>query len=56
MEERYWKQFEKTGRIDDYLTYRGMQICDQVMERGEGREKREPDNRNRYGAAMRTNR
>lgn len=24
MEEKYWKQFMKTGRIVDYLYYRGM--------------------------------
>ncbi len=27
MEEKYWKQFMKTGRIVDYLYYRGMKIC-----------------------------
>ena len=26
MEEKYWKQFMKTGRIVDYLYYRGMKI------------------------------
>ena len=25
MEEKYWKQFMKTGRIVDYLYYRGME-------------------------------
>ena len=35
MEEKYWKQFMKTGRIVDYLCYRGMQICYRVMERSQ---------------------
>ena len=33
MEEKYWKQFMKTGRIVYYLYYRGMKICYRVMER-----------------------
>lgn len=32
MEEQYWKQFVKTGKIADYLYYRGISICKQVME------------------------
>ena len=35
MEEKYWKQFMKTGRIVDYLYYRGMKICYRVMERSQ---------------------
>ena len=27
MEEMYWDRFRKTGKITDYLYYRGMQIC-----------------------------
>lgn len=33
MEEEYWKQFLKTGDIRDYLYYKGIAICRQVMER-----------------------
>ncbi len=33
MEEEYWKRFLKTGKIKDYLYYKGMKICTQVMER-----------------------
>ena len=33
MEEKYWKQFMKTGRIVDYLYYRGMKICYRVMKK-----------------------
>ncbi len=32
MEEEYWKRFFKTGDIKDYLYYKGMAICRQVME------------------------
>ena len=31
MEEEYWRRFLKTGKIKDYLYYRGMTICDKVM-------------------------
>ncbi|MCI8796196.1 MAG: hypothetical protein HFG89_04985 [Dorea sp.] len=31
MEEEYWRRFLKTGKIKDYLYYRGMAICDKVM-------------------------
>lgn len=38
MEEEYWKCFLKTGKIMDYLYYKGTAICRQVMERyGESR-------------------
>ena len=33
MEEEYWKQFFKTGKIKDYLYYKGIAICRQVMDR-----------------------
>ena len=36
MEEQYWNRFAKTGKITDYLTYRGITICSQVMGRYEG--------------------
>lgn len=31
MEEEYWRRFLKTGKIRDYLCYRGMAICGQIM-------------------------
>lgn len=33
MEERYWEQFMTTGKIDDYLSYKGFSICAQVMDK-----------------------
>ena len=36
MEELYWNRFTETGKITDYLTYRGITLCKQVMSRFEG--------------------
>lgn len=33
MEERYWNKFMESGKVGDYLNYRGMAICTQVMRR-----------------------
>lgn len=33
MEQEYWEKFEQTGKIEDYLFYRGMEICQGIMER-----------------------
>lgn len=49
MEEKYWKQFMKTGRIVDYLYYRGMKICYRVMERSQ-KKTYESDYRDGHGA------
>ena len=35
MEEKYWKQFMTTGKIDDYLGYKGVSICAQIMKKYE---------------------
>lgn len=35
MKEKYWDEFTRTGKVADYLSYRGMDICSQVMERWE---------------------
>lgn len=35
MEEKYWDRFTATGRVTDYLYYKGMDICRQVMERSD---------------------
>ena len=32
MEEQYWNRFAETGKITDYLNYRGIMICKQVMD------------------------
>ena len=28
MEEKYWKQFETSGKIEDYLKYKGIENID----------------------------
>lgn len=33
MEEKYWKRFMTSGRIEDYLYYRGMEICMGIMRK-----------------------
>lgn len=35
MEQRYWEQFAKSGRVEDYLFYRGIQTCQNIMDRYE---------------------
>lgn len=35
MEELYWNRFAETGKITDYLNYRGISICAQIMKRHE---------------------
>lgn len=32
MEEEYWRRFLETGKVKDYLYYKGMVICSQVMD------------------------
>lgn len=50
MEERYWEQFFKTGKIMDYLYYKGMQLISRVMDSYEGGIRHEPDNGDGHGA------
>lgn len=49
MEEKYWQQFCETGKITDYLYYRGMEMCRQVMEDREGKRTYESDYSDRNG-------
>ena len=35
VEEEYWNRFLETGKVTDYLYYKGMAICREVMERYE---------------------
>lgn len=36
MEQTYWERFTQTGKVEDYLQYRGMEICCAVMKQYEG--------------------
>lgn len=37
MEREYWNQFAATGRVEDYLSYKGIQNCQKTTERYEDR-------------------
>ena len=56
MEEKYWNQFMASGSVSDYLHYRGIAVCAEVMRRyereagaGTGEVLSEPDNSNGNG-------
>ena len=34
MEEKYWNSFEASGKIEDYLRYKGIQNIDGVFDGG----------------------
>lgn len=40
MEQQYWERFTQTGKVEDYLCYKGMEICQKILNRY-GDEKRE---------------
>ncbi len=50
MEEIYWNRFLETGKIDDYLYYKGMEICKKVIDSHESEAKSESDHSDRHGA------
>lgn len=52
MEEKYWNRFIETGKITDYLFYRGMQLCDCVQkeQNRKGEKANESDYGDGYGA------
>ncbi len=54
MEEDYWKRFLESGKIKDYLYYKGMAICKQVIDYYESGESGESDYSNRHGACSDT--
>lgn len=47
MEEIYWNRFLETGKIEDYLYYKGIEICAEIMEKREREETCESDRSNR---------
>ena len=54
MEETYWNKFMGSGKVDDYLEYKGIQICNSVMEHygrssDAGTEVRRSESDNGYG-------
>ena len=55
MEEQYWKQFAKTGKVDDYLYYKGIALCARIMEHREEEKDSESNHRDRDDTSFRTN-
>lgn len=35
MKEQYWEQFVMTGKVEDYLAYKGIAICQDIMKKYE---------------------
>ena len=52
MEESYWNKFMASGTVEDYLTYKGMEMCRQTINKysretaGMENESVKSDNRN----------
>lgn len=55
MQTVYWEQFWTTGKIEDYLNYKGMVICENVLNRYEKEETRESNNSDWNGASSNAN-
>lgn len=50
MQEKYWERFIKSGRVEDYLIYKGMEICQNIMEKYEEKKSEPGSNSDRDGA------
>lgn len=48
MKQKYWEQFARTGRVEDYLFYKGMEICQNIMEKYEDKNSESVDNGDRH--------
>lgn len=49
MEEEYWKQFAMTGKVEDYLSYRGIQTCQNIMKKYEDQKRESVNHSDRNG-------
>lgn len=36
MEQEYWERFLSSGKVEDYLEYKGMEICSSTISKYEG--------------------
>lgn len=60
MEENYWNKFMASGTVEDYLTYKGMAMCERTMKKysketaGTKNEPVKSDNRNGDGPVGRS--
>ncbi len=52
MEEIYWNRFLETGKIVDYLYYKGMEICKNVIDSHESEDSCESDYGDRHGTCL----
>lgn len=50
MKQKYWEQFAETGRVEDYLNYKGIETCQNIMEKYEDRKSESVDHGDRNGA------
>lgn len=55
MQKVYWEQFWMTGKVEDYLCYKGMAICETILNRYGKEDTCESDNSYRDGASGNTN-
>lgn len=46
MEQKYWERFTQTGRVEDYLYYKGIETCKHIMERYEDKQSESVDRGN----------
>lgn len=49
MEQKYWERFTETGRVEDYLYYKGMETCKNIMEQHEEHKSESVNNSYRDG-------
>lgn len=54
MKQLYWEEFVKTGKVEDYLLYKGVETCQNIMEKYEGKSVESADNSDRDGSVFRT--
>lgn len=51
MKQAYWEQFAETGRVEDYLYYKGIETCQNIMEKYEDRKSESTNHSDRDGVA-----
>ena len=56
MEEEYWKQFAMTGKVEDYLSYKGIETCQNIMKKYEDQKRESVNHSDRNGDFNITNR
>lgn len=43
MEQQYWERFLSSGKVEDYLEYKGMEICERTISKYDGGARGESD-------------